>query len=177
MILFSKTYGIYYTDFKNIHFIYEHKLSIQRKLKYIKSKGYLNVISESEFQDYDEIVKQYQTIRLLALKALYIQDIDKRFKIQAKIKKTINGLIDRESKCLIKIIKNINLTFSTKMLDCLAPDNLTVSETEHLTEYAFQKTFIFLWNTEKNISSIKIPKHNLVNIIVDDVKSYTLYSY
>lgn len=72
MILFSKTYGIYYTDFKNIHFIYEHKLSIQRKLKYIKSKGYLNVISESEFQDYDEIVKQYQTIRLLALFAHWL---------------------------------------------------------------------------------------------------------
>ena len=158
MILFSIIDGIDEIDFKNIHFLYEHKLSIQRKLKYIESKGYLNIKSESDFQEYDEIVKQYRIVRMLALKALYISDIDKRFEIQEKIKKTINELIDKE-------------------VDCLIPDNLVISENENLTEYAFQKTFIFSWDTEKNISSIKIPKHNLVNIIVDDVKSYILFLY
>lgn len=174
--LFSKTVGIDYNDFKNIHFLYEHKLSMHSKFKYIKSKGYLNANCESDFQKYDEIIKQYTIVRMLALKALYIVDMDKRFEIQEKIKKVISELIDKENNCLIKIIKQIDLRFLPKEVDCLIPDNFAISESENLTDYAFQKTFIFSWNTEKNISSIKIPKYNLVNIIVDDVKSHGLFS-
>ena len=176
MMLFSKTYGIDYTDFKNIHFLYEHKLSMQNTLKYIKNKGYLNNNCDSDLQKYDEIVKQYTIVRMLALKALYISDIDKRFEIQERIKKTISELIDKENNCLIKMIKHIDLTFSSPKVDDLIPDSFATSEDENFTEYAFQKTFTFLWDTEKNISSIKIPKHNLVDIIVDDFKSYRLFS-
>ncbi len=176
MKLFSKTAGIDYNDFKNIHFLYEHKLSMQNKLKHIKSKGFLNNSCESDLQKYDEIVKQYTIVRMLALKALYISDIDKRFEIQERIKKIISELIDKENNCLIEIIKHIDLTFSSPKVDDLIPDNFATSEDENFTEYAFQKTFTFLWDTEKNISSIKIPKHNLVDIIVDDFKSYRLFS-
>ena len=176
MTLFSKKDGIDYIDFKNIHFLYEHKLLMQSKLKYIECQGYLNAKSENDLQEYDEIVKQYTIVRMLALKALYLLDIDERFEIQEKVKKTINCLINEEINCLIRIIKHINLTYSTKTLDYLMPDNLTVGKSENLTEYAFQKTFTFSWNTEKNISSVLIPKHNLVDIIVDDFKSYRLFS-
>ena len=174
--LFSKVEGIDYDDFKNLHFLYEHKLSMLRKLKYIENEGCLRCENGKIIEEYAETVRRYTTLRMLALKAMYVLDENRKFEIQQNIKVEINILIDKEVKCLIEVIKNIELTYLPKSLGYLLPENVVVNDICNDKEYAFRKSFNFSWNAEKNITRILIPKHNYIEIIVDDTKTYKLFS-
>lgn len=174
--LFSNESGIDYDDFKNIHFLYEHKKSIKNKLNYIKKQGYLNDDSNNIIGEYGEIVQQYEVPRMLALKTLYLSDIKMKMSNQEKIKEKIQKLIDKEVSCLIKTIKRIKFITSSKSIDLLNFEAVLKEDILGTSEYQYAQKLTFIWKDWKEIKTIIIPKYNLINIFADNVEKYKLFS-
>lgn len=173
---FSNECGIDYNDFKNIHFLYEHKISINRTLEYINKQGYLRNANDTAMNEYREIVKQYLFLRNLALKTLCLCDIDAKFANQNKIKEKLEELIDREFFCLIEIIKSISFVTSNKSIDLLNVEIVLKDDIIGTFEYPYAKKFTFTWNDWKEIRTITVPKYNYIDIIVDSVEKCKLFS-
>lgn len=176
--VFSESKGIDYYDFRNIHFIYEHKKGILRRLEYLNAEGYLNDIHQRYISQYEGIVNSYKILRMIALKALYTEKVSINYAIQKRIKSSIMVLIDEEIECLINIIRSIQ----NNSLDCsfnnLCPEHILTENDggKEIYEFYYHKTITCWWSERKNITNLVITKYNLIDIIVDDKKKYKLFT-
>lgn len=175
MALFSNEEIIDYNDFKNIHFLYEHKALMKKRLDYIKAKGYLNFCSVA-INEYNNIVKEYTVLRMLALKTWQLTSIEKKVINRNIIKEKLSKLINKEVSCLVKIIKDIRFMSASQSIDLLDTEKVVIESISGTSEYRYAEKITFEWKDSKKIKTIVIPKYNYINIVTDNTEKYTLFS-